>query len=94
MENDQQSYNSVAVRVYTKRFCGFCIRAKRLLAKKGVSFEELAIDGNPELRQKMIAETQRNTVPQIWIGEQHIGGWQELNSLQRNEQLDELLFPD
>ena len=79
------------VTLYTTRFCPFCIRAKMLLDHKGVPFEELPIDGDQALRQQMMERSGRHTVPQIWIGEAHIGGCDELFELERQGKLDTLL---
>ncbi|MDP4597839.1 MAG: glutaredoxin 3 [Pseudomonadales bacterium] len=77
--------------LYTTRFCPYCIRAKALLGKKQVPFTEIAIDNDPAMRQKMIQAAGRTSVPQIWIGEQHIGGCDELLALERRGQLDSIL---
>ncbi len=79
------------VQIYTTRFCPFCIRAKQLLDKKSVSYNEIAVDGRPELRSEMKGRSGRHTVPQIWIGDQHIGGNDDLWALDRNGKLDDLL---
>ena len=81
----------MAVVIYTTRFCPFCIRAKHLLSAKGVAFDEIAVDGKPELRQEMSAKSGRSTVPQIWIGERHVGGCDDLYHLESTGQLDGLL---
>ena len=83
--------SSESVVFYSSRFCPFCFRAKALLTKKNLSFEELLVDGNPELRQKMMAESGRHTVPQIWINGVHVGGCDELYAMERRGQLDELI---
>jgi glutaredoxin 3 len=77
--------------VYTTRYCPYCTRAKALLSKKQVPFTEVAIDGNPAMRQKMIQAAGRTSVPQIWIGELHVGGCDELMALERRGQLDTIL---
>lgn len=77
--------------IYTTRFCPYCIHAKSLLERKGVSYQEIPVDGKPELRQEMTERAGRYTVPQIWIGEEHIGGCDELYALEANQKLDELL---
>ena len=83
--------NSVDVVMYSSRFCPFCVRAKALLESKMVSFKELLVDQDPSLRQKMMQKSGRRTVPQIWIGGQHIGGCDELMALERANKLDSLL---
>ena len=79
------------VTIYTTRFCPFCVRAKYLLGNKGVPFTEIAVDGRTDLRQELQQRTGQRTVPQIWIGEQHIGGCDELMALERQGKLDALL---
>ncbi len=81
------------VTIYTTRFCPFCLRAKYLLDDKGVAYEEIAVDFSPEKRQQMTQLAGgRRTVPQIWIGDQHIGGCNELYDLERQQKLDALLM--
>ncbi len=80
------------VTIYTTRFCPYCLAAKRLLTKKGIFFEEIAVDGRPDLREVM---TERAggayTVPQIWIGDTHVGGCDELYALESAGKLDPML---
>jgi len=80
------------VEIYTKMFCPYCVRAKRLLGEKGVSFEEHDITlGGPQ-RAEMIQRAQgRTTVPQIFIGDAHVGGSDDLAALERAGKLDPLL---
>jgi glutaredoxin 3 len=80
-----------SVTIYTTRTCPYCIAAKRLLDRKGVQYDEIAVDGNYALRAEMEQRSGRYTVPQIWIGQQHIGGCDELYALESDRQLDELL---
>lgn len=77
--------------IYTKATCPFCMRAKALLTSKGVSFNELPIDGNPARREEMIQRSGRETVPQIFINGQHIGGCDDLYALDASGGLDPLL---
>jgi glutaredoxin 3 len=77
--------------MYSSRFCPFCFRAKALIEKKGLLLEELIVDQDSELRQKMMKLSGRHTVPQIWIGEHHVGGCDELFAIERSGQLDKLL---
>lgn len=80
------------VEIYTSPFCGFCHAAKRLLSQKGVSFKEIDVTTTPTGRQEM---TQRarggRTVPQIFVGQSHVGGCDELYALERSGKLDPLL---
>jgi len=67
------------------------VRAKRLLKEKGVVFTDIDISGDAELRQEMIQRSGQRTVPQIWIGERHVGGCDDLYALERQGQLNSLL---
>ncbi len=77
--------------IYTTKYCPYCIRAKYLLQDKGVNFQEIAVDNKPQLRQQMAKKSGRQTVPQIWINEKHIGGCDELYALERSGELDKIL---
>jgi glutaredoxin 3 len=78
--------------VYSKETCPYCVMAKNLLKQKGVTeIEEIRIDLSPEERDKMIEVTGRMTVPQIFIGETHVGGFDDLAKLNRSGDLDKLL---
>ena len=79
------------VTIYTTSWCPFCIRAKQLLDSKGVSYQNISVDGRPDLRQEMTEMAGKHTVPQIWIADQHIGGCDELHALERAGNLDALL---
>ncbi len=81
-----------AVKMYSTGSCPFCIRAKALLKQRGVeSIDEIRIDETPGEREKMIRVTQRWTVPQIFIGETHVGGCDDLVALDRRGDLEPLL---
>lgn len=70
------------VLMYTTAVCPYCIRAKRLLAERGVTvIEEIRVDLDPERRDEMMQKTNRRTVPQIYIGDTHVGGCDELYAL-------------
>ncbi len=79
------------VKVYTTMFCPYCTAAKTLLTRKGVPFEEIDASGNPELRQQIMERSGQHTVPQIFINDESIGGFSELNELEMCGELDELL---
>jgi len=83
----------VSIEIYTTRICPFCVRAKYLLDAKGVSYNEIHVDFDSEKRAEMQRRSQRHTVPQIWIGERHVGGCDDLYALERSNALDELLAP-
>ena len=82
---------SKEIMLYTTYYCPYCIRARDLLDEKGVAYKDIAVDHDPQLRREMMERSGRSTVPQIWIGEQHIGGSDELMLLERQGNLDELL---
>ena len=77
--------------IYTTLLCPFCLRAKRLLENKKVSYKEISVDRDRVKRQEMIQKSKRLTVPQIWVGNIHVGGWDELSALDRVGKLDSLL---
>ena len=80
------------VEIYTSPLCGFCHAAKRLLTEKGVSFAEMDVSRNPAKRQEMLSRANgRHTVPQIFIGQIHVGGFDDLAALERAGKLDPLL---
>jgi len=80
------------VEIYTKTFCPYCWRAKLLLESKGVEYKEIGVDFGGELREVMIQRAKgRTTVPQIFIGEHHVGGCDDLVELDREGKLDQLL---
>jgi glutaredoxin 3 len=81
-----------AVRMYTTQVCPYCIRAKALLKQRGVqTIDEVRIDLDPQQREQMIALTGRRTVPQIFIGDTHVGGCDDLMALDRSGGLGPLL---
>ena len=80
------------VEIYTKFLCPYCARAKKLLDSKGVAYEEIDISMGGEKRNEMLQRANgRHTVPQIFIGDRHVGGSDDLAELERNGQLDPLL---
>ncbi|MES2663622.1 MAG: glutaredoxin 3 [Pseudomonadota bacterium] len=82
---------AVHVVIYTTPYCPYCIGAKRLLTAKNVVFEEIDVSRDFAQRRIMEEKSKRRTVPQIWIGEQHIGGFDDLNALNQQGELDALL---
>jgi glutaredoxin 3 len=83
---------SARVRMYSTAVCPFCIRAERLLQARGVSqIEKLRVDLDPSLRVEMVQRTGRRTVPQIYVDETHVGGFDELAALDREGRLVPLL---
>ena len=77
--------------IYSSDWCPYCIRAKQLLAGKGVAFEEIKVDGKPDVRAEMTRKARQTSVPQIWIGDHHVGGCDDLYALERAGKLDALL---
>jgi glutaredoxin 3 len=77
--------------IYTASLCPYCTMAKKLLQRKGASYTEINVDSSPELRQEMMAKTGRRTVPQIYIGDRHVGGFDDLHALDMRHELDGLL---
>lgn len=75
--------------MYSTDWCGYCQRARNLLERKGVAFREIKIDEDPQQRELMLQKSGgRRTVPQIFIGERHVGGYDDLAALERSGQLD------
>jgi glutaredoxin 3 len=80
------------VEIYTKTFCPYCWRAKHLLDSKGIEYREISVDLGGEAKAEMIERASgRTTVPQIFIGDRHIGGCDDLVELERDGGLDELI---
>ena len=80
--------------MYSTAVCPFCVMADRLLTSKGVQIEKIRVDQFPERRQEMMQRTGRRTVPQIYIGETHVGGYDDLYALEKTGKLDLLLQND
>jgi glutaredoxin 3 len=83
--------DSAPVTLYGTRFCPYCVAARELLAARGVRVEDIAVDGDRAMRQRLAEASGQRTVPQIWIGARHIGGYDELSALARSGRLDALL---
>ncbi len=79
------------VTVYTSDWCPYCRRAKELLRAKNVAFSEINVDDEARFREEMIARSNRRTVPQIFIGDKHVGGCDDLIELDRSGGLDRLI---
>ena len=79
------------IEVYTKGYCPYCHRAKSLLSKLEAEYKEIAIDGDLKLREEMIERSGRKTVPQIFINDQHIGGFDDMYALHKKGDLKPLL---
>ena len=85
---------SAKIIMYTTGICPYCVRARRLLDSKGVSYTDIRVDRHPERREEMEKRSRRHTVPQIFIDDQHVGGCDELFALDRAGKLDPLLGRD
>ncbi|NBD13186.1 MULTISPECIES: glutaredoxin 3 [Corallococcus] len=80
------------VKIYTTTYCGFCVRAKDLLKRKGVAYEEVDVTGDDDAREKLVEMSNgQRTVPQIFIGDTHVGGYSDLAQLDKEQRLDPLL---
>lgn len=79
------------IEIYTKGYCPYCHRAKALLAEKGAAFTEYEISNDPNGIELMVQRSQRRTVPQIFIGDRHVGGCDDLYALEARGELDTLL---
>jgi glutaredoxin 3 len=79
------------ITIYTKPYCPYCVRAVALLEKKGVEFTEIEAAFDPEKRAEMMQRSGRATFPQIFVGDRHIGGCDDMMALERDGRLDPLL---
>ncbi|WP_375772447.1 glutaredoxin 3 [Archangium gephyra] len=80
------------VKIYTTTYCGYCVRAKDLLTRKGVKYEELDVTGDDDMRSKLVEMSGgQRTVPQIFIGDTHVGGYSDLARLESEGRLDPML---
>lgn len=77
--------------LYGTKFCPYCVAARSLLNAKGIAFDDIAVDNNRALRAQIAERSGQHTVPQIWLGEQHIGGYTDLYKLESGGDLDRLL---
>jgi glutaredoxin 3 len=82
---------SASVLIYLTEWCPFCQRAKALLKKKNVSFTEIDVDDRPELRSWLVSSSGQRTVPQVFINGQPVGGYTDLEKIDRQGKLDALL---
>jgi glutaredoxin 3 len=90
-EPDLNDASPPNVTLYSTAICPYCVAAKNFLKSKGLSWTEVRIDLDPAEREKMMALTRRTSVPQIFIGEHHVGGYTDLMALHRDGKLEELL---
>ena len=82
-----------SVTMYTSAYCTYCRRAKRLLERKQVDYEEVRLDEDAEKRKELVERLNWRTVPMIFVNEQFIGGYDELSALERSGELDRMLAP-
>jgi len=85
---------SSRVTMYATGYCPYCTMAERLLQSKGVEIDKIRVDLEPQRRVEMMERTQRRTVPQIYVGDVHVGGYDDLAALDRAGKLDPLLAGD
>ena len=79
------------ITMYATAWCGYCARARHLLEQKGQVWDEIDVDAEPGKREEMQRRGGRRTVPQIWIGDRHVGGYDDLSALDASGELDRLL---
>lgn len=89
--SDTPNGGTAAITLYTTAICPYCVAAKNFLKSKGQSWTEVRIDLEPAEREKMIAKAKRTSVPQIFIGETHVGGYDDMIALHRAGKLEPLL---
>ena len=77
--------------MYSSAYCPFCHRAQALLENKQAEYDVISVDGQPQMRAQMVEKAGRTSVPQIWVGDEHVGGCDELYALERKGQLEPLL---
>ena len=80
-----------SVQIYATAICPYCVRARHLLARKGIAYEEIRVDRDREQLKVMIRRSNRTTVPQIFVGDYHIGGYDDMAELEDAGKLDILL---
>lgn len=80
-----------AITVYTASFCGYCLRVLALLQRRGIDYTEISVEDHPGLRDELVARSGRRSLPQIYLGDRHLGGATELAALDQNGELDRLL---
>jgi len=90
-EHEADAGDTPIVVMYSSPWCGYCAAAKSLLQDKGIDFKDIDVGGDAVRRDEMVGLTGRTSVPQIFIGQQHIGGFDELSALDRQGELDRLL---
>jgi glutaredoxin 3 len=79
------------IEMYTSANCAYCVAAKNLLKSKGLDYQEIRIDTDPARREEMLARTRRRTVPQIFVNDRHVGGYDDLVAVERSGELAKLI---
>lgn len=82
------------ITLYTSAVCGYCVAAKNFLKSRGLEWNEVRIDTDPAEREKMVALAKRTTVPQIFVGDTHVGGYEDMMALHRAGKFEPLLAGD
>ncbi len=77
--------------MYSTSYCPYCVAARNLLRSKGLNWTEVSLDAEPEKRAEMMSRSGRHTVPQVFVGDTHVGGFDDLNALDQEGALDRLL---
>ena len=77
--------------IYSTRICPYCVRAKNFFEKKGIPYKDIMVDQDPEQLQKMMEKSQRQSVPQIFIGDYHVGGFDDLIAHDMDDKIEDLL---
>lgn len=90
-ETDLSDATSPAITIYSSAICPYCVMAKNFLRSKGLAWNEVRIDMDPAERERMVARTRRTSVPQIFVGETHVGGYDEMMALHRAGKFEPLL---
>ena len=90
-QSHERSSTMAHVTIYTRPFCGYCARALKLLNDKGIEFTEIEAGFDPDKRREMMDRSGRSTFPQIFVGDRHIGGCDDMMALERAGKLDPLL---
>ncbi len=94
-ENNLQQSQLNNIVIYTTNYCPYCVKAKKLLEQKGLSYQEINVENDDKLRQELVVKASgKKTVPQIFIGELHVGGCDDLHELESTGELDKLVKKD
>jgi glutaredoxin 3 len=83
-----------AITVYTGSFCGYCVRVRALLERRGIAYTEVSVEDHPDLRDELLARSGRRTLPQVYVGERYIGGAAELTALDQSGDLLRLIHSE